>query len=191
MYNKSLMSLGIACALMAARGGGARRGGGGGSTPAPSPAVTQGALPPGVKVMRNVTMPSLAIKDAGQSAYLEIRDKMRVSNIQPKKGEQAREPATICTAVNVFTGEAFTLIVPAVVKANLERDYPGDSYVGKQFYIKNMGKRTPGQRYKDFSIMEISVADMSDDEKKAAYDAMMEGNKRARETAAAAAKADE
>lgn len=190
MYSKTLLAMGIGAMLCAPKGKG-KGAGGGAPAPAPSPAVTQGALPPGVKVMRNVTMPSLAVKDAGQSAYLEIRDKMRVSQIKAKAGEQQREPATICTAVNVFTGEAFTFIVPAVVKANLERDYPGDSYVGKQFYVKNMGKRTPGQRYKDFSIMEISVADMSDDEKKAAYDAMIEGNKRAREAAAAAQKADE
>lgn len=120
-------------------------------------------LPEGVTVKRHVTLPSLAIKTAGQQKILFIIDAMRVSKITDKAGTDAegkaktREPATICTAGDCETGELVTFIVPAVVKSNLERDYPKDSYVGKSFVIQNKGKRSEAQRYNDFAIAEVDV----------------------------------
>jgi hypothetical protein len=134
-------------------------------------------LPAGVTIKRHVTLPSLAIKNPGQAEILTILDPMRVSKIKQKveldsagKPKAPREPATICT-VGRHAGEhnpsaktgQFTFIVPAVVRENLERDYPADAdgvvgYVGKSFYIVNCGKRTESQRYNDFQIAEADVA---------------------------------
>lgn len=113
------------------------------------------ALPAGAKVTRHVTLPSLAIKTEGMQCNLFFMDAMRESKIKDK--ESKREPATICTVGDLDKGGQFILIIPAVVKANLERDYPEHSYVGKSFAIKNMGKRTEAQRYNDFAIAEIDV----------------------------------
>lgn len=121
-------------------------------------------LPAGVTLKRHVTLPSLAIKVVGQQEILFIMDAIRVSKIKQKielnvDGTQkaAREPAQICTAGKHGTGELVTFIVPAVVRENLVRDYPNDSYVGKSFVIQNKGKRTEAQRYNDFAIVEVDV----------------------------------
>lgn len=114
-------------------------------------------LPEGIKAKRVVTLPSFAIKKPGESRTVKILDAMRVSKIVQKADEKGktREPATICTVVDLATGEQATMIVAAVVKANLERDYAGEKYVGLSFYIKNLGKRTESQRYNDFQIVEV------------------------------------
>lgn len=116
------------------------------------------ALPEGYTVARAVTLPSLSIKQ-GASYPLRIDSPMRVSKVKEKAGEEKkREPATICDATNVVDGEQYIFIVPAVVKENLTRDYPNNSYVGKVFQIANMGKRQENQRYFDFSILELKKA---------------------------------
>lgn len=117
------------------------------------------ALPPGVKIKRVVTVPSLALKNVGDSRILQFLDGLRVSKVTDK--ESKREPATVATVADMTTGEQFIFICPAVVKANLERDYadinpdgtPG--YVGRAFYIENLGKRTESQRYNDYRIAEV------------------------------------
>lgn len=127
-------------------------------------------LPAGVKVKRHVTLPSLAIKAAGQTEILTIMDEMRISTIKQKAdATKPREPATICTAGKHGTGELVTFIVPAVVKSNLLRDYCKPSgvqelsevkehgYVKKTFMISNRGKRNANQRYNDFEISEVEV----------------------------------
>lgn len=121
------------------------------------------ALPPGIVIKRRITMPSLVMKKAGQTLFLNIVDAMRVSTVKdkPTTDGKAKEPATICTAGDILTGEMFTFLVPSVVRENLRRDYPGDSYVGKCFMIENKGKRTEGQRYWDFAISEIDATGLT------------------------------
>lgn len=121
-------------------------------------------LPEGVKAVRNVTLPTLVLKKAGDSAVLKFMDAMRVSKVKTKPDigpdgkVKEREPATVATVVNTQTGEQFIYLVASVVKSNLERDYPDETYVGKSFYIQNKGKRTENQRYNDFAIIEVEAA---------------------------------
>ncbi len=121
------------------------------------PFVNRGAvaLPAGFKTKRMVTMPSLSLKDDEGRALL-IVDAIRVSKVVDKS-PQKREPANICSVSDVETGEAFTFLVPKVVQANLERDYPNEGYVGLTFYVENLGKRTESQRYNDFRIVELEA----------------------------------
>lgn len=123
-------------------------------------APTAANLPEGFKVKRSITLPVLVLKKQGDTATVLIQDAMRVSKVETKADASGkkREPATICTVVKVDSGEQFTMLVPAVVKANLLRDYPDDDYVGKTFMIQNMGKRTEAQRYNDFRIFEVEKA---------------------------------
>lgn len=121
-------------------------------------------LPVGIVITRRITMPSLVMKKAGVVAYLTIVDAMRISTVKnkPAKGPDGKDrpvdPATICTVGDILTGEMYTFLVPAVVRENLIRDYPGDAYVGKCFMIENKGKRNEGQRYWDFAIAEIDAS---------------------------------
>lgn len=122
-------------------------------------APTNLKLDDGLQVKRHITLPSFTVKEASKQRTFFIMDAMRISQIKSKKDdEQKRDPATICTVVDMDTGEHGTFIVPAVVKANLERDYPEAGYVGKAFAIINKGKRTEAQRYNDFAIYEVGGA---------------------------------
>lgn len=128
------------------------------STPA---AIATGMnLPEGFKAKRTITLPSLVLKEVGAAKTVKILDEMRVSKIEskPTADGKKREPATICTVVDVATGEQAIMLVPAVVKANLLRDYPDGKYVGLTFYVKNNGKRSESQRYNDFMIVEVEAA---------------------------------
>lgn len=117
------------------------------------------AVPEGMKAVRVVTLPSLAFKTVGVGYAVQFLEKMRESKVITKTADGTpQKPATIARGATVPDGAMYTLIVPAVVKDNLERDYPDDGYVGKAFYIVNMGKRKEGQKYNDFAITEVAPA---------------------------------
>jgi len=111
-------------------------------------------LPAGIKVKRVVTVPSLVLKNVGEPHIVQFMSAMRVSKVVDKK-DTKREPAIIADVRDVESGRDFILLVPSVVKANLDRDYPNDEYVNRAFFLQNDGKRTDSQRYYDFTIVEV------------------------------------
>lgn len=133
-------------------------------------------LPAGFKVAKILTLPTIVLKKKGEARILTIKDAIRISKVEGKKNADGtrEKPAKICTAIDAQTGEMGTFLVPAVVQSNLEKEYaevvmdkegkitgvkPGtEKYVGKTFHIVNMGKRTPGQRYNDFTISEVTTS---------------------------------
>lgn len=120
------------------------------------PVQTNADLPPGVKVLKRITLSVLSFKVVGTAHTLTIRDAMRESVLKGKQKEGMKN-ATVCAVIDCETGEEHNFVVPAVVKGNLEENYPGETYVGKSFYIKNNGKRAPAQRYNDFTILEVDA----------------------------------
>ena len=151
----------------------ARTAGKPGTAVAPRPISTAvagvGRLPEGIKLVRHVTLPVLVLKEPNKTHYLNIVDAIRISAIEGKKDKDGKKekPADICTVGDVQSGEMFTLLVPAVVKSNLERGYapasPGDApaYIGKVFALTNKGKRTTTQRYFDFEITEVDASGLT------------------------------
>lgn len=124
--------------------------------PAAAPA-TAAKLPAGFKVERVITLPSMSLKTPGEGKVLRFDSLMRISDIKQKAAAgKDMEPATIANVTDMETGEQAILLVSAVVKSNLERDYPKGEYKGKCFWVCNRGKRKPGQRYVDFDIQEVS-----------------------------------
>lgn len=122
-----------------------------------SNAPTAFQLPAGMRVARVVTMPSLVMKNANEPRMLMIVSEMRVSNVKGKKLPDGtyEKPATVCDVGDIETGEQMIFLVPAVVAKNLDDVYPDGAYVGKTFYIENLGKRSASQRYNDFKIVEL------------------------------------
>lgn len=134
----------------------------------PVPQVGGINLPAGFKQKRQVILPTLNIT-VGEPRTLTFLEAMRVSTMKqpeknarakPKKGAAAgesaapMEPATVCPVRDEGTGELFNMLVPAVLKGNLEESYPEQGYVGLTFYVDKLPKR-PGKRYFDFRLVEV------------------------------------
>lgn len=116
-------------------------------------AAAQAALAaklPGFRVAKQITMPVLKM-EIDKLYALKITDALRVSTY---KGEKDEKPADICGVIDMTTGALHTFLVPAVVKKNIEDNYPDNSYIGKVFAVQKLPKR-PGKRYFDFNIAEI------------------------------------
>lgn len=134
--------------------------------PAPQPNFSVNAadmkLPEGFKVRRQVTVPTLSLKEGKDGTlppprYLQFNEAMHLSTyVDPDPKKAKEKPATISGVTDRETGEMFQFLVPSVVESQLKRDYPEDGYVGKIFRITCLGKRA-GKRYRDFSIFEIEA----------------------------------
>jgi hypothetical protein len=114
------------------------------------------------KVVRNVTLPVLPVK-IEEPVYVTIKDAMRVGAAQKEvidkqtgKPKPKMEPATVCTVVDLMTGEVKTLIVAAVVKGIFEDEYAGETYVGKSFCLVKHAKKE-GKNYFNYSVDEIDA----------------------------------
>lgn len=124
-------------------------------------------LPEGFTTKRQVILPVLSLQ-VDQPRIVKFLEAMRISAVKASpesaarakaegKGDQKEKPATVAPVVDMQTGENLTLIVPAVLEANLKEQYPDDGYVGKGFYVMKKAKR-PGKRYFDFEISEVEKA---------------------------------
>ena len=123
-------------------------------TPATAPVRSSGIA--GFKVVKRVTMPTLSLKE-NTPVVLRLDDAMRESKyIDPDPKKAKEKPATICSVTDMQTGEVAILLVPEVMKKNLNETYPADSYVGKIFGIQKLPKR-PGKRYFDLEIAELEA----------------------------------
>lgn len=142
---------------------------------APQPQISSSlVLPGGYRVKRQITVPTLVMKDASPPRMLQFMDRMRLSTyLDPDPKKVKEKPATVAGVTDIETGEVFQFLVPSVVEANLRRDYDAEitvqgegknakivddkgshAYVGKIFRVQCLGKR-PGKRYRDFSIFEV------------------------------------
>lgn len=145
-------------------------------TAQPAAAIPQAGVKAGFRVKRQITMPTLVMKDASKEMVLMFNSRMSLSTyIDPDPKKQKEKPATVADVTDVETGAIWKFLVPSVVESNLRRDYDaevkitgegkdakitGDTgehlYVGKTFQIQCLGKR-PGKRYRDFSLLEVEA----------------------------------
>lgn len=143
---------------------------------AAAPVAQRSNLPQGYKVKRQITVPTLVMKDASPARILRFDERMKISTyVDPDPKKVKEKPATVAAVTDMETGESFQFLVPSVVEANLRRDYDANvktsgegknvkitedegkhEYVGKLFQIQCQGKR-PGKRYRDFSIFEVTA----------------------------------
>jgi hypothetical protein len=106
------------------------------------------------KVTRNVTLAVLSCK-IEEPVYVKITTEMRIGReMKAGVGEAKKAPATLCTVVDLESGEVRELIVAAVVKSVFEENYPDGAYVGKSFCLVKHAKKE-GKNYFNFSVDEI------------------------------------
>lgn len=133
-------------------------------------------LPGGFKAKRQITMPTLVMKDASPARILRFDARMALSKyIDPDPKKAKEKPATVAAVTDMESGEVYQFLVPSVVESNLRRAYDAEvkvegegadarivndngehTYVGKIFRIQCLGKR-PGKRYRDFTLMEVET----------------------------------
>lgn len=114
-------------------------------------------LPAGFVVRRKITLPTLVMKEIGKTHLIRFENPITLSTVDTGKVDadgKKEKPANVAHVIDLDSGEEMTLLVPALVQANLERDYEGEGYVGKSFMFTNNGKRE-GKRYVVYTIAEI------------------------------------
>jgi hypothetical protein len=79
-------------------------------------------------------------------------------NDRPRKESEPKEPPYLAHVLNLETGEMGQIITPAVLKSELEKAYPKDSYVGKAFSLQR--HKVEGKRYSTWDIAEIEIEEI-------------------------------
>lgn len=130
---------------------------------------TKGAVVPIGKprLKRQVTRPLLKQK-VGQEVWVKFMSKIFLSEkiTTGDKVNDAKLPPNMAHVLDLWHGVPWehTYIVPAVLKSELERQYPDHSYVGLCFQIQKLGPDTEGgKRYNNFTVAETYEPEMPED----------------------------
>lgn len=108
------------------------------------------------KIVRQVTLPTFKLQVGIPFAFRA--DGVIVQGKKLKTDtDSKREPASLLAVTNLDTGEVGQIVLGAVLKGNLEEQYPDQAYVGKSFAILK-GEKREGKRYNEYQIMEIEQA---------------------------------
>ena len=109
-----------------------------------------------VKIVKNVTLPVLRQHDGVPIAVQfdsEIKQAVKLAN-----DDSERQPPKIANVIDLQTGELCTLICNAARVSALERMYPDEKYVGKQFAMVSRKRPHKGERtIREYAIREIEV----------------------------------
>lgn len=101
-----------------------------------------------VKTKRQVTLPVVSWP-TGATIVCRIAEAFHESDVDDK-----RYPGKALVArIEAMNGEARTLIGGTVLRAALDKEYPGSSYVGAWFRMTKLSR--PDKRYSDYAITEI------------------------------------
>jgi len=120
------------------------------------------------RVVRHVTRPLLKLVD-NTPTYVLIDEAMKQA--EPIKGRTQKgvdgnplPPPFIVAVTDLSDGSQKQMVCNEVLKSELDKQYPNDTYVGKYFeLIKNT--KAEGKRYNTFGITELApVAEEKDKE---------------------------
>ncbi len=141
--------------------------------PAGVAAVQSAPMPDGFKVKRALTMPLFKFGPAATVYVKFVGPIFKSKPLTNAKGEESKkEPPHLAEIVRVDddSGVVYHMIVPAVLKSELEGGYKDNGYVGKLFGIKSFPPRPKvidettgevidaGKSYRTFSIVELEAA---------------------------------
>lgn len=113
---------------------------------------------PKFKVTRNVTLPTLSLKE-GQIVFVRFEEPIYVGKkVEPKAGDTSKqkEPPHLVNVVDLETGELKTLILNTVLKSTIDEAYPNGAYVRKSFRVEKLPKKA-GKEYHGFVIQEVEA----------------------------------
>lgn len=105
---------------------------------------------------RKLVAPLLNAKmQVGQTVYFKITGELYVGKLQ-KDAKEGEKPADLVRAINLETGEEGDIMVPAVLKSVLEKEFENASYVGCSFSMTKKEK-PEGKRYYQYEIDELET----------------------------------
>ena len=105
--------------------------------------------------VKSVTLPILKLVK-NETRYLVFLGPIHQGE-KMKNAKAEDKVADLCHALDMETGEEGQIIVPAVLKAEIERNYEGESYVSRGFELTVT--RDTEKRYNMVSIAEVAVPD--------------------------------
>ncbi len=122
-------------------------------------AVSQSQSKTGYKVKKVLTLPVFSLKDAGTILAIKILSAMYEGKPITGEEDSKDKPATLCSVVNLETGEEGQIVVPAMIKSKLEEYGDGDDgYIGRGFEVENLGKKKGKTRtYNDYRMVELDL----------------------------------
>lgn len=119
------------------------------------------------RVLKQVTVPQIKLGVNEEHFFKlesEIFQAKEMKSRQPQDPSKAmKQPPMLCRVLHLESGARGEIIVPAVLKLELEEAYPSASYVGRSFLIINKGKKA-GKDYNTFEIAEIETDGEVDDQ---------------------------
>ena len=109
------------------------------------------------KIAKYVSVPMLEVPP-GQSFVCQLFDKVRI--LPPLEGQKPKykDSPHWASTIKAPNGEARMFTWNTVFRTEMERNYPGDAYVGKWFQITRLPIKR-GKDYATFAITELEPAD--------------------------------
>lgn len=103
--------------------------------------------------IRSVTLQQIKL-EKNQTRVLYFIGPMYLGEKLPNS---TMEAATLAHCADMETGEDGVVICPAVLQKELDKNYPGESYVGRGFEVTMT--RNPERKYNHFAIDEVAIPD--------------------------------
>lgn len=109
-------------------------------------------------VAKQVTLPTLK-QNSGDQIVVQI---VRAFYAENKSAEQTAKDGGsseiwLTEVIDLTTGNRFKYVVNAILKNELETQYPEDGYVDRYFAIKKLEAKE-GKRYKEMQVVELQKA---------------------------------
>lgn len=109
------------------------------------------------KIAKYVSVPMLEVP-VGQSFVCQLFDKVRILPTLEGQKPKYKDSPHWASTIKASNGEARMFTWNTVFRSEMEKNYPGDSYVGKWFQIT----RLPIKRGKDYSTFAITELEPED-----------------------------
>ena len=104
------------------------------------------------KVINQVTREIKKI-DSGEEVFIIFEGEIYTGEVLEKAKIQT--PPQLCNIIDLETGEKMLLILPKVLDASIQENYPNHSYVGKSFRL--VKEVIDGKKYSTWAIQEIEI----------------------------------
>lgn len=106
------------------------------------------------KVKRRVVEQLIKLKEETEYTFLLRGEIYKAKDVaRTRKESEPKDPPYLCSVTDMTTGEEGVIIVPTVLRSELEDFYPDSTYIGRVFQICK--HKIEGKRYSTWDIAEM------------------------------------